>query len=108
MKGKGMKMLDLSPQPEMEESEGIDIGNGTSLDLSQAVYRDPQQPLHRQLLAARCAIAYEHPKLAVAVNLSGDDLAARMKATAMRKHGYDTYVIDAKPRREGEIEKAPE
>jgi len=53
------------------------------------------------LLAARAALLFEHPKLAVAVNVSGHDLANRMKALAIRKHGYDPYVIDVKPQREG-------
>jgi hypothetical protein len=53
------------------------------------------------LLAARAALLFEHPKLAVAVNVSGHDLANRMKALAIRKHGYNPYVIDVKPQREG-------
>ena len=76
-------------------------GGAASLDLLRAVHRDAAQPLHRRLLAARAALLFEHPKLAVAVNVSGHDLANRMKALAIRKHGYDPYVIDVKPQREG-------
>ena len=83
-------LLEGKPQAKLE----IDIGNGTSLDLLQAVYRDVGQPLHRRLMAARAALPFEHPKLAVAVNVSGHDLAARMNAIRERMGGSN--VIDAK------------
>ena len=106
------KMRDTVHDALMKQPEGGEElqlpGGATSLDLLQAVYRDAAQPLHRRLLAARAALPFEHPKLAVAVNVSGHDLANRMKALAIRKRGYDPYVIDAKPQREEEIEKAPE
>jgi hypothetical protein len=52
---------------------------GTSLDLLQAIYRSPDQPLHTRMRAAIAALPYEHPKLAVTAVVDGtEDLGARL------------------------------
>jgi hypothetical protein len=64
----------------------VDIGAaGDSLELLQAVYRDPAEPLARRMRAAIAALPFERPKLAVTVTTSSEDLAARLEA--MRRRG---------------------
>ena len=90
----------LMKQPEGEEELQLPRGRHKPRSATGGLPRR-RAALHRRLLAARAALLFEHPKLAVAVNVSGHDLANRMKALAIRKHGYDPYVIDVKPQREG-------
>ncbi len=67
----------------------------TSLHFMQAIYRDSQQPMTRRMRAAQIAIAFEHPKLAVAVSLDSEGFAKRLE-DMMQRRGIGT-VIDAKP-----------
>jgi hypothetical protein len=72
----------FDPPPEGPPAE-------TSLALLQAVYRDPSIPLQTRMRAATVAIAYEHPKLSVAMTANyrgmGNAIdAARAKLDAKR------------------------
>src|SRR6516225_6882224 len=56
--------------------EKIDIGpNGTSLDLLQAIYRDPGQELYVRMRAAMAAIPFEMPKLLATAQITEKDFA---------------------------------
>ena len=67
--------------------------HGTSLDLLQGIYRDPEQPQTTRLRAAALAIPYEHVKHSVVANVHS--FAAQMEEIA-RQRGRSN-VIDAKP-----------
>jgi hypothetical protein len=74
--------LRFDPPPEGPPAE-------TSLALLQAVYRDPAMPLQTRMRAATVAIAYEHPKLSVAVTTNHHGMGkaidhARAKLEAKR------------------------
>jgi hypothetical protein len=73
-------MLSMLSEPEVE------IGPGrTSLDLLQAIYRSPDQPLHTRMRAAALCLPYEHPRLAVTAVLDGtEDLGARLSRAIQR------------------------
>ena len=68
------------------EHEAIAIEpNGTSLDLLQAIYRNPSLPLATRKSAAAIAIQFEHPKLGVSLNLPwNDDFADRLTRAVER------------------------
>ena len=69
---------------EFEDIEGPATGR-SSLDLLQAIYRCPDQPLSIRMKAAIAALPYEHPKLAVTAVLDGtDDLGARLHRAIQR------------------------
>src|SRR5262249_40248534 len=73
-------MLSMLSDPEVEIGPG-----GTSLDLLQAIYRSPDLPLSVRMRAARDALPYEHPKLAVTALLDGsEDLGARLARAIQR------------------------
>ena len=63
--------------------------NATSLDLIRAVYRDPSKDLYIRLRAAGMAICYEHPRIQVVAQVTGEGLAelldARLKRLAEAK-----------------------
>jgi hypothetical protein len=74
--------------------EVVVADDATSLDLLQAVYRNPALPLSVRMSAAKSALAFEHPKLAVIATVGvgwGSRLNAAMKAVGR------SPVIDAKP-----------
>jgi hypothetical protein len=69
---------------EFEDIEAPVTGR-SSLDLLQAIYRCPDQPLHTRMKAAIAALPYEHPKLAVTAVLDGtEDLGARLSRAIQR------------------------
>ena len=68
----------------LEEIEAPATGR-SSLDLLQAIYRCPDQPLSIRMKAAIAALPYEHPKLAVTAVLDGtEDLGARLSRAIQR------------------------
>lgn len=63
----------------IEAEQAIEMPeDGTSLDLLQAVYRNPSLPLNTRMRAAGLALQFEHAKLAVTAVVSEHDLAARL------------------------------
>jgi hypothetical protein len=73
-----------------DKKNGLELpSNGTSLDLLQAVYRNPELELGVRIKAAGMAIGFEHPKLAVTAQVSDEGLAelldARLKRLAEAK-----------------------
>jgi len=79
------------PEAEVVEEEITLPPDATSLDVMQAIYRDPRQPLARRMRAAQAALPFEHPKLAVTTNVYS--FASQMEE--MRIRGKSN-VIDAK------------
>src|SRR6516162_9539581 len=68
----------------LEEMEAPATGR-SSLDLLQAIYRCPDQPLSVRTKAAIAALPYEHPKLAVTAVVDGtEDLGARLHGAIQR------------------------
>jgi hypothetical protein len=66
------------------EADDVAVSAGSSLDFLQAVYRDPNQPIHRRLRAAIAALPFEHPKLAVTATVSTEGFAAKLEAMMER------------------------
>jgi hypothetical protein len=62
------------------------------LDLLQAIYRSPDQPLHTRMRAAALCLPFEHPKLAVTAVLTDEDLGARLHRAIQRS----AKVIEAR------------
>ena len=60
------------PMDALDEIEAPATGR-TSLDLLQAIYRCPDQPLHVRMKAAIAALPFEHPRLAVVATVDGRD-----------------------------------
>ena len=69
---------------EFEDIEAPATGR-SSLDLLQAIYRCPNQPLSVRMKAAALCLPYEHPRLAVTAVLDGtEDLGARLSRAIQR------------------------
>jgi hypothetical protein len=68
----------------LEEIEAPATGR-SSLDLLQAIYRCPDQPLSIRMKAAIAALPFEHPRLGVTAVLDGsEDLGARLSRAIQR------------------------
>jgi hypothetical protein len=91
---------------EAEQATVISIGpNATSLDLLQAVYRNPSIPLPVRIRCAGLALPHEHPRLMVQAQLTEDDFATILER---RIHNYERIknggVIEAAKIDKPEIE----
>ena len=69
-----------------------------SLDLLQAVYRNPDQPLHTRIRCGAMALPFERPKLAVTATINGGDFAERLdKAIERSRNSRNGVVIEHQP-----------
>jgi hypothetical protein len=76
----GIEVAEPEPAPLGPEAE-------TSLDLLQAIYRSPYEPIHRRMRAAIAALPFEHPKLAVVAHAHGGGFADHLEAAIKRAQG---------------------
>ena len=80
-------MLDLQTVGIVKASDELELPpQATSLDLLQAVYRNPGFALHVRMRAAMAAIPFEHAKLAVTALIpdSGDRFAEQLEKAVAR------------------------
>jgi hypothetical protein len=85
----------LAPSVAAPQADEIGVGpDATSLEVMQAIYRNPAQPIARRMRAAQSALPYEHPKLAIVA--TGNNFAASMKEIS-RKMRPGSNVIDHRP-----------
>src|SRR5215813_4340056 len=85
-----------------KKSEPLDLGpEAISLDLLQAVYRDPSIALPTRMRAAIAALPHEIPRLAVTAQVTDMGVAElldrRLKRLEEMKLLDGAKVIDAKP-----------
>ena len=87
-------MILAQPAAQLGADE-IGVGpEATSLQVMQAIYRNPAQPIARRMRAALAALPFEHPKLSATYAVTGErDFAEQMRAIA-RRSGR-SMVIDA-------------
>jgi hypothetical protein len=76
----------------LEEEEDV-----TSLEFLQAIYRNPEVPLPVRMRAAGMAIQFEHPKLAVTANVSGDNEFGFRLDQAIQRSGTAPKMIEQQP-----------
>jgi hypothetical protein len=69
----------------------------TSLDLLQAVYRNPDVPLSVRMRAAGMAIPYEFPKLSVVASVSDPAAFAERLERAIQRSGIRPLMIEHAP-----------
>ena len=93
----------LSPLEELKsfypeiEDDPIHLGpDGRAHDVLIAIYRNPRMPWRARMQAARDAIAYESPKLAVTASVPLDESFAALLDRA-RKRSEKVRVIEARP-----------
>jgi hypothetical protein len=81
------------PDHPVEDEIGV-AADATSLEVMQAIYRNPAQPIARRMRAAQAALAYEYPRLAVIA--TGRGFATTMKEIA-RANGKSNVIDAPKP-----------
>jgi hypothetical protein len=70
---------------ERPTAQGIEIGDGNSLDFLRAVYRNASLPLSTRMRAAQAALVHEVPKLSVqAVMTNQDNFATKLDRCLVR------------------------
>lgn len=75
------------PEEETEaEPFGVDVLS--SLELLQAIYRNPAQPVARRMRAAIAALPFESPKLAVVAQVRGGGIGDQLEAAIKRAQGH--------------------
>jgi hypothetical protein len=87
MRRRGYSDEMVRPHYGSDEAIGPFIGRvATSLELRQAVYKDPGQPLSMRPRAALGAIPFEHPRLTLTAQLNGtaDRIETELKARLER------------------------
>jgi hypothetical protein len=96
-----MKQFNLETQSWEEAGEELTL---SALELLQAIYRDTDQPLTVRMRAAKEALAFESPKLAVIAtnSMSGDRFAELLdRAIARSKDRYPKQLeLKANPAEE--------
>jgi hypothetical protein len=85
----------------------IDISpDAISLDLLQAIYRNPDQPLSVRIRCAVAALSHEAPKLIAQAQISEGDFATLLEQRIKRFN--EAKVIEAKPQAiEHKVESRP-
>ena len=69
----------------------------TSLDLLQAVYRNPDVPLSVRMRAAGMAIPYEFPKLSVVASVNDPERFAERLERAIQRSGVRPLLLEHAP-----------
>jgi hypothetical protein len=90
-------MYDATALAELADDGSIEVPPGaSSLAFLQAVYRSPDQPLHTRMRAAIAALPYEHPKLAVTVQVDGAEgwAAQLQRCIARSSKVLDLYAAE--------------
>jgi hypothetical protein len=88
------------------EVDEVEVGQeATSLDLLQAVYRNPDVPLAVRMRAAGMAIPYEFPKLSVVASVSDPAAFADRLERAIRRSGV---LIEQVPAKQIEARRIPD
>jgi hypothetical protein len=76
-------VLSRIEQQQRDGEELVVPADATPLQFLEAVYRSPNQPMHRRLKAACEALAFVHPKLSVIAQV-GPDFAGAMERAFKR------------------------
>jgi hypothetical protein len=89
----------MSNFPEMEYKppivDEVEVdANATSLDLLQAVYRNPDVPLSVRMRAAGMAIPYEMPRLSVVASINDPAGFAERLERAIERSGVRPLMIE--------------
>jgi hypothetical protein len=92
----------MSNFPEMEYKplivDQVEVdAEATSLDLLQAVYRNPDVPLSVRMRAAGMAIPYEMPRLSVVASIHDPAGFAERLERAIERSGIRPLMIDHAP-----------
>jgi hypothetical protein len=74
----------------------------TALETLQAIYQNPEIPLHTRLRAAAIALPFESPKLIAAALFDGKDFASMLDRAVARSR--KVQVIEARPEEPKPIE----
>jgi hypothetical protein len=86
-----------------KDDKQLDLGpTASSLDLLQAVYRDPELPLTTRMRAAMAALPHEVPRLAVQALITEQDIATVLDRRIahyeqLQQANGGARVIDAQP-----------
>ena len=75
-------------------SEVSEEGSMTSLDLLQAIYRNPEVPLPVRMRAAMASLPHEHPKLAVTTLVNVGDFADQLVKAVARSRMVSPTMIE--------------
>jgi hypothetical protein len=99
--------LQATERTQVLDPDAIEIGDGTSLDLLRAVYRNSALPLSVRMRAASMALPFEVPKLSVAATIGLDpnwpdrmeELIAKRRAKQIEAKQIEANVVGLVTRR---------